>query len=122
MQNDAQRTPESSPETEPVTSRSRRALAIGRTQVRPSAARVWLFTAALGLTAAVLYVDGVRTLEPVASPFSFPWPLLAVAFLAVETKVILVHFRRETHSFSLSEVPAVIGLGRRRPPERSDCE
>jgi len=110
MPNHAQTFPESSPETVPVQSRSRRAMAIGRRQVRPSAARVWLFTAALALMAAVLYVEGVRSLRPVETPFSFPWPLLAVAFLAVETKVILVHFRRETHSFSLSEIPAVLGL------------
>ena len=33
-----------------------------------------------------------------------------VAFLAAEAKVIVVHFRRESHSFSLSEIPAVAGL------------
>ena len=41
---------------------------------------------------------------------SLPWPLLAVAFATAELKVIQVHFRRETHSFSLSEFPAVIGF------------
>ncbi len=101
----------SSPGTEPLPSRWRRFLvAIDSRQVRPSAARVWLFTAALACVAVIIYVDGVRTLRPVASPFTVPWPLLAAAFLAVETKVILVHFRRETHSFSLSEIPAVLGL------------
>ena len=39
-----------------------------------------------------------------------PWPILAVAFAAAELKVVQVHFRRETHSFSLSEFPAVIGF------------
>ena len=52
----------------------------------------------------------MRHLEPVESPVHIPWPVLAFACLLAETKVILVHFRRETHSFSLSEVPAVIGL------------
>ncbi len=100
-----------SPGTEPVPSRWRRfVVAIDSKQVRPSAARVWLFTAALACLAVIIYVDGVSTLRPVASPFTVPWPLLAAAFLAVETKVILVHFRRETHSFSLSEIPAVLGL------------
>ena len=60
--------------------------------------------------AAFIYVDGVLPLRPVPSRISIPWPLLAAAFVAAETKVILVHYRRETHSFSLSEIPAVIGL------------
>jgi diguanylate cyclase (GGDEF)-like protein len=41
---------------------------------------------------------------------TLPWPLLAVAFAIAELKVVQVHFRRETHSFSLSEFPAVIGF------------
>jgi len=87
-----------SPGAAPVPSRWRRfVVGLGTRQVRPSAARVWLFTAALGCLAALIYVDGVQFLRPVASPFTVPWPLLAIAFLAVETKVILVHFRRETH-------------------------
>jgi diguanylate cyclase (GGDEF)-like protein len=60
--------------------------------------------------AILVYVQGVRFLQPVPSPVSFPWPFLAAAIVAAETKVILVHFRRETHSFSLSEIPAVLGL------------
>jgi diguanylate cyclase (GGDEF)-like protein len=64
----------------------------------------------LAVMAVVVYANGVDSLRPVASPISVPWPLLAAAFVAVETKVILVHFRRETHSFSLSEIPAVLGL------------
>jgi diguanylate cyclase (GGDEF)-like protein len=77
---------------------------------RPSATRVWLFTAFLTFLAGVVYVEGVAPLSPVASPIQVPWPLLAAGFVAAETKVILVHFRRETHSFSLSEIPAVLGL------------
>jgi len=81
-----------------------------RGPLRPAATRVWLFTALLAVLALAGYVGVVRDLEPVASPVYIPWPVLALACLAAETKVILVHFRRETHSFSLSEVPAVIGL------------
>jgi diguanylate cyclase (GGDEF)-like protein len=47
------------------------------------------------------------------APFAsvvLPWPLLAAGFCVAEMKVVSVHFRRETHSFSLSEFPAVIGL------------
>ena len=74
------------------------------------ATRVWLFTLLLGGAALAGYLLDVRHLESFASPVHVPWPILAIAYLAAETKVILVHFRRETHSFSLSEVPAVIGL------------
>ena len=35
---------------------------------------------------------------------------MAAAFFAAELKVVDVHFRREKHSFSLSEFPAVIGF------------
>jgi diguanylate cyclase (GGDEF)-like protein len=74
------------------------------------ATRVWLFTILLATAALVGYLVDVRHLAPFESPVHVPWPILAIAYLAAETKVILVHFRRETHSFSLSEVPAVIGL------------
>jgi diguanylate cyclase (GGDEF)-like protein len=83
---------------------------VDRGPLGSSATRVWLFTALLAVGALVGYLVNVRHLEPIASPVHLPWPILAIAYLAAETKVILVHFRRETHSFSLSEVPAVIGL------------
>ena len=45
------------------------------------------------------------------------WPLLAAAFALAELKVVEVHFRRETHAFSLSEFPAVIGFFSLAPTE-----
>jgi diguanylate cyclase (GGDEF)-like protein len=72
--------------------------------------RVWLFTAALAVTAAALYFLVVRDLPPLDAPFEIPWWVLAAAFVVVDIKVIEVHFRRESHAFSLSEVPAVAGL------------
>ena len=39
-----------------------------------------------------------------------PWPLAAVAFFLGETNVVDIHFMRERHSFSLSEVPGVAFL------------
>jgi diguanylate cyclase (GGDEF)-like protein len=84
--------------------------ALERVRSRSQARRVWLFSIALGVVASLGYVAFVRELPAHTSPIDLPWPILAVAFLAVESKVIVVHFRRETHSFSLSEVPAVMGL------------
>jgi len=98
-------------EAEDLRSRLRNVLAArGRPTPRPAAARVWAFTGMLVALAVVVYVEGVRGLPAVPSPITIPWPVLAAAFVAAETKVILVHFRRETHSFSLSEIPAVLGL------------
>ena len=47
---------------------------------------------------------------PVEPPVVVPWYFMAAAFFAAELKVVDVHFRREKHSFSLSEFPAVIGF------------
>jgi diguanylate cyclase (GGDEF)-like protein len=77
---------------------------------RSEARRVWLFTGLLAAVAAGGYWTIVRHLPPLAAPVHPPWPLLAAGFLAAESKVIVVHFRRESHSFSLSEIPAVAGL------------
>ena len=43
-------------------------------------------------------------------PFLIPWPIAALAFYLGEVNVVVIHFLRERHSFSLSELPGVIGL------------
>src|SRR4029079_15361916 len=73
---------------------------IVRGPLRSPATRVWLFTALVASLALCGYLLDVRYLAPVESPVHIPWPVLAFACLLAETKVILVHFRRETHSFS----------------------
>jgi len=74
------------------------------------AGRVWLFSAGLAVLALVLYLALVRDAPRLNVPFEIPWWVLATAFALVDVKVIEVHFRRESHAFSLSEVPAVVGL------------
>jgi diguanylate cyclase (GGDEF)-like protein len=81
-----------------------------RVQLRSEARHVWLFTIGLGLLAVLGYLAAVRDLPTIPAPLALPWPVLAVGFFAAEAKVIVVHFRRESHSFSLSEIPAVAGL------------
>jgi diguanylate cyclase (GGDEF)-like protein len=76
----------------------------------PIAVRVPLFAAVLATLAAVLYVGFLRGQPDHDVPVVVPWYLMAVAFFASELKVVDVHFRREKHSFSLSEFPAVIGF------------
>jgi diguanylate cyclase (GGDEF)-like protein len=76
----------------------------------PPSARIWIFSAILAGLAALIYLNQLAGLPTPTGQLSVPWPLLAVAFATAELKVVQVHFRRETHSFSLSEFPAVIGF------------
>ena len=80
------------------------------------AARVWLQTAFLAGFAAIIYVALLKDL-PRPAHAVVGWPLLAAAFALAELKVVEVHFRRETHAFSLSEFPAVIGFFSLAPTE-----
>jgi diguanylate cyclase (GGDEF)-like protein len=83
---------------------------VGHGPLASTAVRVWTFTIFLAVAAFVGYLLRIRSLAPLAVPVWLPWPLLAAGFFLTELKVIEVHFRRETHAFSLSEIPAVIGL------------
>ncbi len=76
----------------------------------PAPLRVALFTALLVGLAILLYVVFLRDQAPLEPPVVVPWYIMAAAFFAAELKVVDVHFRREKHSFSLSEFPAVIGF------------
>ena len=75
-----------------------------------AAVRVWTFTIFLAAAALAGYLLRIRSFHPLDVPIWIPWPILAAGFFLAELKVIEVHFRRETHAFSLSEIPAVIGL------------
>src|SRR5258706_15931523 len=76
----------------------------------PPGARVWAFTLGLAILAILLEIGVVARHPSGAAPLQIPWPLVAAGFCLAELKVVDVHFRREQHSFSLSEFPAVIGL------------
>ena len=93
---------------------------------------VWGFGAFLGLLALGLWVLVVRELEPLGTPYVVPWMVLALAHALAETTAVHVQwFRRDTHTFSLSEIPIVVGMfvlspgaliavGRRRILHRPD--
>lgn len=72
--------------------------------------RIWAFIAALALSSLAIFGLFLGSVGPRQLPFDVPWPLMALGFFLAEIKVVDVHFRREKHSFSLSEFPAVIGL------------
>ncbi|MDX1447573.1 MAG: EAL domain-containing protein [Acidimicrobiia bacterium] len=73
-------------------------------------AKVWWLCGAIGLTA-LGFVVGVSQLDSVAgAPFSIPWWALAALFYVAERTVVHFSFNRHAHSFSLSEIPLVLGL------------
>src|SRR5919106_578471 len=72
--------------------------------------RVWILTAAIAVAAVLLYAAGVRRLPTLADANWLPLPILAGLFYLAELAVVHFRFRRDAHSFSLSEVPLVLGL------------
>lgn len=64
----------------------------------------------LGLIAGVLALTIVPAAGPTTPPFTIPWWLLIGFFYVAEAKVIHLHVGRSAHSFSMSEIPIVIGL------------
>src|SRR5919106_1543107 len=89
--------------------------------------KVWLLSGAIAVAAVFLYAAGVRRLPTLVEGDWLPLPLLAGLFYLAELTVVHFRFRRDAHSFSLSEVPlwvaeaainAAIHLsGARLPPQ-----
>jgi len=71
---------------------------------------IWTISAALAGLAMLLFDLEVRQRAAPMTPIDLPWPLLAFAVAVAELQIVEVHFRRESHSFSLSEFPAVVGI------------
>ena len=67
--------------------------------------------------ALAVYLGAIQGLDAVAAPFQVPWWLLAIGYGLAEVLVVHLQFRRDTHSFSLSEIPLVVGLFFLRPSE-----
>ena len=77
---------------------------------RGGPARVWLLTTSMGAATAVLYALWIRGLGAVDAGISIPWPAIAALFYLSEVYVVHLQLRRNAHTFSLSEVPLVLGL------------
>ncbi len=71
---------------------------------------VWALNALLllGVVASAAWV--LPRVASVAAPIAIPWWALAVVFLLSEVYVVHLEVRKEAQSFSLAEVPLVIGL------------
>lgn len=71
---------------------------------------MWILAVALASTAIALAVGPLRLIEPLPVPIAVPWWTVAIGFALAEIYVAHLQFRRDAHSFSLSEIPLVIGL------------
>lgn len=76
---------------------------IGRTDL------VWLLTVGMAVagTALTTFLPGPGRST---APLTLPWWVLAALFYLAEVRVVHLQFQREAHSFTLSEIPLVLGL------------
>jgi len=72
--------------------------------------RIWVLNAGIALAAIALLLGPVSDLDDPHLGVHIPWWVLAVGFLAAERAVVHLHFRRSAHSFSLGDLPLVLGL------------
>ena len=72
--------------------------------------RVWLLTLATAAGAALLYATTAGHLPEVHDKIHIPWWSLAAGFAIVEMFPVHLHFRKNAYSFTLSEIPLVLGL------------
>src|SRR4051812_43421154 len=77
--------------------------------------RVWLLAACLALAAAATFVVGVLPLPRPPGDLDLAWWVLVPLFAGAEIYVVHLQFRRDAHSFSLSEIPMVLGLASALP-------
>lgn len=71
--------------------------------------RVWILNGLVAAVALALFPTVVE-LPAAGAPFRIPWWALTTLFFLAEMHVVHFHFRRDAYSFSLSEVPLVLGL------------
>jgi len=72
-------------------------------------ASVWLLTAASAATAGLVWRDGL-TLGSAPAGAWLPWWGIALAFYVAEAWPVHVHFRKQTHTLSMTEIGLVFGL------------
>jgi diguanylate cyclase (GGDEF)-like protein len=83
---------------------TRRALRLSTPQ------RIMLLTAVVAVAAMVLFVIVVRTLPGVPTAVTLPWVLWAATFAACEAFPVHVQWKRESHTFSVSDLVLAAGL------------
>ncbi len=73
-------------------------------------AQIFAFIALLAMGSVLLRIFVLEGSTVPSDQLSIPWWVLVFAFAAVEGFVINLHFRSEAGSFSLIEIPLVVGL------------
>jgi diguanylate cyclase (GGDEF)-like protein len=71
---------------------------------------VWALTATLATVALVIWAAALRHVRGAPSHTHVPWLLVAAVYYLAEANVVHVYRRGDAHTFSLSEVPLVVGL------------
>ena len=77
---------------------------------RTGAARVWLLSAYLATFAVGISLGPLGGIPALSAPAALPWWVFAAGFAAAEIFIVRIQLRRDTHSFSLSEIPLVLAL------------
>jgi diguanylate cyclase (GGDEF)-like protein len=72
--------------------------------------RVWWLCAAIAVVAVAVVADVWYRAPLSDAPLAMPWWALIPMFYAAERTVVHFSFNRHSHSFSLSEIPLVLGL------------
>jgi signal transduction histidine kinase len=67
-------------------------------------------TMATALFGGALYASTIHGIEPALPGRRLPWWSLVIVFYIVEVFVVHLQFKRDAYSFSLSEIPLVLGL------------
>ncbi len=78
-------------------------------RIQPQAKVLALSAALLGVAAVLLFALPASGAVP-RGPFQIPWWGFAPAILAAEGLMLHIELRNQTHSFTLSEIPLVIGF------------
>jgi diguanylate cyclase (GGDEF)-like protein len=80
-------------------------------RARSGTFRVWMLTLGMAVAAAIVAGLALRDLQAPFASGGVPWILVVGAlFYIAETAVIHLHIGRSAHSFSMSEVPLILGL------------
>src|SRR5919112_4841379 len=72
--------------------------------------KIALLTGAIAATAVTLFVIVVAPLAAAPTALNLPWVLWAAAFAVSEVLIVHVQWKRESHTFSLSDLVLAAGL------------
>ena len=93
--------------TQTITAGAHRLLS--RTLLASGIVRAWLFTAVVAGASAQVWLHNLHG-PGAPGRVSLPWWALAVAFYLAEVWVVHLHFRKQAHTLSLTELGLVFGL------------